>query len=112
MCERSRSIEAGNIWNGSVGSDVEEDLVRRQHTLPSIVQRHLKCLRRPKTPAPHDQFGAARCVVLQMPRNLTFNHFAFASANRGHIDGDRIGHCAYCAAWLARWATFALEISF
>src|SRR5262249_27464541 len=47
-----------------------------------------------KTPAPHDQFGAARFVVLTMPRNLTFNHFAFASANRGHIDHDRTGYCA------------------
>jgi hypothetical protein len=94
MGERSSGIEAGHIWNGSAGSDVEEDFVRRQHTLPSVVQRHLKCFRRHKTPAPHDQFGAARFVVLQMPRNLTLNHFAFASANRGHIDGDRIGRCA------------------
>src|SRR5262249_16349715 len=72
MCERSSSIEAGNIWNGSVGSQVEEDFVRRQHTLPPVVQRHLKCFRRDKTSAPHDQFGAARFVVLLMPRNLTF----------------------------------------
>src|SRR5215468_10569427 len=70
MCERSSSIEAGNIWNRSMGSQVEEDFVRRQHTLPPVVQRHLKCFRRDKTPAPHDQFGAARFEVLPMPRNL------------------------------------------
>src|SRR5258708_19616629 len=98
MGERSRSIEAGNARKGSVGSEVEEDLVRQQHTRPSVIQGHLKCFQRHKTPAPHDQFGAAHFVVLQMPPNLTFNHLAFAPPNRSHIDSYPVAHLPFLPA--------------
>src|SRR5215470_2079736 len=94
MGERSGCIEAWNVWNSSVGSEVEEDVVRRQRAGPAVTQGHLEHFRRHKTPAPHDQFRAARLVVLQMPGYLTFNHFALASTNRCHIDRDRTGHRA------------------
>jgi len=41
-----------------VRSDVEENLVSPQLACPAVIQVHLECFRRYKTPSPHDQFGA------------------------------------------------------
>ena len=68
MRERSGGLEARNARNCRVRSDVEKDLVARQHARPAVIQAHLERFRRHKTPGPHDQFGAARLVVLQMQR--------------------------------------------
>ena len=45
---------------------------------------------RDKTPGPHDQFGAARLVVLQMRGNLRVDHVALSRYRRRcGLDGER-----------------------
>ena len=77
-----------------VRSDVEENLLARQHARPAVIEAHLERLRRHKTPCPHDQFGAARLVVLQVRGNLALDHVALALADRRHVDGDGTDHRA------------------
>lgn len=72
-------------------SEVEEDLVARQHTRPSVVEFHLEGFGRQKASVAHDQFGTARPVNLQVLRNLPVDHLALALTNRCHVDGDRAG---------------------
>ena len=78
MREGLGGLQARNIRKGRVRSDIEEDLVGRQHTRPSVVQFHLKGFGRQKTAAAHDQFGTARPVNLQVLRNLPVHHLALA----------------------------------
>src|SRR5260221_86550 len=82
MRERPCRLEARNVRNCRVRSDVEENLVARQHARPAVIQTHLERLRRHKTTRPHDQFGAARPVVLQVIGNQAVNHVALAPAKR------------------------------
>ena len=99
MGERPGGLEAGNARNCRVRSEVEEDLVARQQARAAVIQADLERFRRHKTPAPHDQFGAARLVVLQMRRNLAVNHVALALANLCHVGRDGTGHdVPNCAA--------------
>src|SRR5260221_301686 len=94
MCERPCHLKARNVRNCRVRSDVEENLVARQHARPAVIQTHLERLRRHKTTRPHDQFGAARPVVLQVIGNQAVNHVALAPANRRHVDRDGTGRHA------------------
>jgi hypothetical protein len=79
-------------------SDIKEDLIGREHTGSSVVQFHLKGLRRHKTAAAHDQFGTARLIDLQVLRNLTFHHLTLALTNYCHVDSDGTGHRAIVPA--------------
>ena len=91
MGERPGTLETGNVRDCRVRSEVEENLVASQHARAAVIQVHLERFRRHKTPSPHDQFGAARFVVLQMQGNLAINHVALALANRRHVGRDRTG---------------------
>ena len=73
MCEGSGGFEARNARNCRVGSDVEENLVARQPECPAPIQAHLERFRCHKTASPHDQFGAARLILLQMEIYLTMS---------------------------------------
>src|SRR5262249_41998118 len=92
MRERLGRLQVGNIWNGRVGSDIEENLVGYQLARAAVVQIHLKGFWRYETAAAHDQFGAARAVNLQVLRNLALYHRALALTNNHHVDGDGTGH--------------------
>ena len=71
MCVSGRAASRpGTSRNCRVRSEVEENLVARQHARAAVIQVHLERLRRHEAPAPHDQFGAARLVVLQMQGDL------------------------------------------
>src|SRR4029077_2060489 len=94
ICKRSGSLEARNARNCRVRSDVEENLMARQHARTTIIQAHLEGFGCHKTPSPQDQFGSARLVVLQMRGNLAVDHVAFALANLGHINPDGSSHGA------------------
>src|SRR5262245_38049733 len=69
ICKRPRSLEARNARNRRVGSDVEKNLIARQHARTTIIQAHLERFGCHKAPSPQDQFGAARLVLLQMRGN-------------------------------------------
>src|SRR5258708_12883964 len=88
MCERSGGLEAGNARNCRVRSNVEENLVARQLACPAVIQAHLERFGCHKTPSPHDQFGAARLVLLEMEINFAVNHVALALANLCHVGPD------------------------
>src|SRR5215470_10924838 len=62
MGERPGGIEAGNARNCRVRTDIEENLVARQHACAAVIEAYLKRLRRHKAPGPHDQL-AAGCLV-------------------------------------------------
>src|SRR5882724_6785158 len=94
ICERSGSLEARNLRNCRVRSDVKENLLARQHACPAIIEAYLERFRCHKTPSPQDQFGSACLVVLQMRGNLAVDHVALALANRRHVDGNGTGHRA------------------
>src|ERR1700730_9967031 len=93
MGERSGGLEARNARNYRVRSDVEENLVARQYACPAVIQAHLERFRCHKTPSPHNQFGPARLVVLQMEVNFAINHVALALANLCHVGRDGTGRC-------------------
>ena len=99
--ERLGRLQARNVWNCRMRSDVEENLVGRQLTGASVVQTYFKGFRRDKMSGANDELGAARLVDLQVLGNLTLDHLALAPANHCHIDGDGIGHGAVFAG-LAR----------
>src|SRR5262249_27868057 len=88
MREGSSRLQARNIGNCRVRSDIKEDLVGREHTRSSVVQFHLKRLRRYKTPTAHDQFSTAFPINLQVLSTLTFDRFTLASTNRCHVDSE------------------------
>src|SRR5438093_6111145 len=94
ICEQSGSLEARNLRNCRVRSDVKENLLTRQHARPAIIEAYLERFRCHKTPIPQDQFGSACLVVLQMCGNLAVDHVALAPANRRHIGRHGTGHCA------------------
>src|SRR6516162_8361773 len=62
MREGSSRLQARNIGNCRVRSDIKENLVGREHTRSSVVQFHLKRFWRYKKSAAHHQFGATRPV--------------------------------------------------
>jgi hypothetical protein len=86
MCERPGCFEAGNIGDRRARPDIDEDLVADEHAGAAVVQAHFDGLRRHETPGAHDQFRAARLVVLYVLGNLGFNHVALALANHRHVD--------------------------
>ena len=106
MRERLGRLQAGNIWNGRVGSEIEENLVGYQLARAAVVQIHLKGFRRYETAAAHDQFGAARAVNLQVLRNLALYHRALALTNNHHVDGDGTGHSTVLPAVARRVRDF------
>ena len=94
MGERPGGLEARNVRDCRVRSEVEENLVARQHPRAAVIQVHLERFRCHETPGPHDQFGAARLVVLQMRGDFAFNHVALALANLRHVGRDGTGRRA------------------
>ena len=94
MGQRPGGLEARNVGDCRVRSEVEENLVARQHPRAAVIQPHLERFRRHKAPAPHDQFGAACLVVLQMQGDLAVDHVALALANFRHVGRDGPGHRA------------------
>ena len=98
MRQRLCRLEAWNIRNGGVRSDIDEDLAPRQRAHAPVIQAHFEDLRRDKAPFPHDQFGAAFLVVLQMRGDEPVNHVPLALTNPGHVDLDRAGHHAELSA--------------
>ena len=88
MRERLGRLQTGNVRKGRMRSDIEKDLVGREHARSSVIQDHFERFRRYETPVAHDQFGTARFVILQVLGNLPLNHLALAPANRRHVDGD------------------------
>src|SRR5215469_3868528 len=98
MREGSSRLQARNIGNCRMRSDIEENLIGGEQTRSSAIQFHLKRFRRYKTPAAHDQFSTAFPIDLKVLSNLTFDHFTLASTNRGHVDSDGTGHRAIVAA--------------
>src|SRR5215831_16345214 len=98
MREGLSGLQARNIGNCRVRSDIKEDFVGGEHTRSSVVQCHLKCFRRYKTPTAHDQFSTACPIDLQVLRNLTFHHLTLASTNCCHVDSDGTSHRAVATA--------------
>src|SRR5215475_10714303 len=94
MGERPGGIETGNIRKGCMRSEVEEDLVPREHAGASVIQLNLQRFRRYETPLAHDEFRTARLVVLQVFRDLPVNHFALAPADRSHVNRQGAGYRA------------------
>jgi hypothetical protein len=75
-------------------SDIDENLIAHQHARPAVVQPHLERFRRHEIPCSHDQFRAARLVLLQSQGDHAFNHVALALTDFGHIDRDGTRHRA------------------
>ena len=97
MGQRPGRLEARNVRDCRVRSEVEENLVARQHPRAAVVQVHLERFRRHKTPGPHDQFGAACLVVPQMQGDLAVDHVALALANLRHVGRHGTGtSCRTC----------------
>src|ERR1700756_4344816 len=95
MWVSGRGLEAGNARDCRVRSDIEENLVTRQHARPAVIEAHLKRFRSDKAPSPHDQLATGCLVLVQMKANLALDHVAFALANLCHVSRDGTGdHCA------------------
>jgi hypothetical protein len=104
--------EARNARDGRVRSAVEEYLFGCQQARPACIQFHLQRLRRHEPPGPHDQFGTARLVVLQVRcdlrstiSRLRWRTFAMSVATVPVI----VPNCAACRA---RCATRAPQTTF
>ena len=79
-------------------SDVQEHLVADERARSSVIQAHFDRLRRDEAPRPHDEFGAAFPVVLQVRVDEPLHHVALTLANLRHVDLDRAGHHAELGA--------------
>src|SRR5215831_4081086 len=88
MGERPGGIEAGNARNCRVRTDVEENLVAREHACAAVIEAHLERLRRHKAPGPHDQLAAGCLVEMYMQRNLALDHIALTLADPCHVGRD------------------------
>ena len=62
--ERPGGLEAGNARNRRMRADIEEHLVARQHAGPAVIETAPQASSALQMAGPHDQFGAARLVVL------------------------------------------------
>src|SRR5215469_1761729 len=89
MGERPGGLEAGNARNCCVRTDVEENLVARQHACAAVIEAYLERLRRHKAPGPHDQLAAGCLVEMYMQRNLALDHIALTLADPCHVGRDR-----------------------
>src|SRR5262249_44266748 len=98
VSQRLSRLQTRDVRNCSVCSDIKEDFVASQHTGPSVVQDDFEGFGRYETTAAHDQFSATRLVLLQVRRNLTLYHLAFAPTDRCHIDRDGPGHHSLLSA--------------
>ncbi len=92
--KRSGGIEAGYTRNCRVCSDIDENLLAHQHARPAVIQAHLERFRRHEIPGSHDQFRAARVVLLQSHGDHAFDHVALALTDFGHVDRDGTRHRA------------------
>jgi hypothetical protein len=92
VSQRLGRLKTRDVRNCGVCSDIKKHFVACQHPCASLVQDDLDGFRRYETPASHDQFSATRRILLQVRRNLTLHHLAFAPTDRCHIDGDGPGH--------------------
>src|SRR5689334_8026511 len=98
MREGPSRLQARNIGNCCMRSDIKKDLIGSEDTRSSVVQLHLKGLGRYKTPTAHDQFGAALLIDPQVLHNLALHHLALAPTNRRHVDSDGTSDCAVAPA--------------
>ena len=67
-------------------SDIDENLIAREHARSAVIQANLERFRRREILDPHDQFRAARLVLLQSHGDHAFDHVALALADFGHVD--------------------------
>src|SRR5262249_51376043 len=84
--ERAGGLEPGYARNGRVRADVDEYAVADQHPPAAVVQLHLERLRAHEPTRAHDELGAARLEVVQLPGDLVVDHFALAVADRRHVE--------------------------
>ena len=98
MGERLRGLETGNVGNSGMRPHIDENLGPGQRTHAPVVQAHFERLRRDEAPVPHDQFGAAFLVVLQMRGDEPVDHVPLALANLHHVDLDRARYHAELSA--------------
>src|SRR6185295_809484 len=89
--------------------DIKEDFVACQHKGPSVVQDDFQSFGRYETTAAHDQFSATRLVLLQVRRNLTLHHLAFAPTDRCHIDADGTGYYSVLSAVTRKMRNFRIR---
>ena len=78
--ERAGRLEAGNVGNGGVRAEIEDDLAAGEPTDAAVVERDLDRLRADEPSAAHDELGAALLVGLQVERDLAFDHVLLAPA--------------------------------
>ncbi len=94
MGHRVSGLESRNVRNCCVRAHIQEHLGADKVARSSVIQAHFQRFRGDEAPGPHDQFGAARFVVVQVRRDLRFDHVALAPDNLRHVDLDRAGHRA------------------
>src|SRR5215475_10964769 len=109
VSQRLSRLQARDVRNCSMCSDIKEDFVACQHTYPSVVQDDFDGFGRYETPIAHDQFSATRLVLLQVRRNLTLHHLAFAPTNRCHINSDGPGHYSVLSAVTRKMRNFRVR---
>ena len=83
---------AGLVWLGFILAPIIDAFGRGgQGARPAVIQVHFERFRRNKAPGPHDQFGAACFVVVQMQFDFAVDHVALSLAHLCHVGRDRPG---------------------
>ena len=86
--QRAGRLEAGNVGNGGVRAEIEDNRAAGEPTDAAVVECDLHLLRADEPPASHDELRAALRVGLQVERDLAFDHILLAPANFAHVRLD------------------------
>ena len=102
MGQRLCRLEAGHVGNGAWVPTLRKISSPTSVRTPPSFRLTSSVFGPDEAPAPHDQFGAARLIVLQMRGDERGDHLALALANLRHVDLDRAGDHAEFAPRGAR----------
>ncbi len=86
--ERARRVEPGNVGNGGVRAEIEDNLAAGELADAAVVERDLDRLRADEPSAAHDELRAALRVGLQVEADLAFDHILLAAQDLAHVRFD------------------------
>lgn len=87
MCVRGlRLPEAVGRVDPRTRARVDHNGLAMQGANPAVTEGHLDRFRRHEAAVPHDEFRAARPVLVEVHRDQPVDHLAFAVADPGHLD--------------------------
>src|SRR5215469_8572687 len=79
--ERLRCMKAGDVGNGRMSAQIQENAVAIESAYAAVLQAHFNSLRTDEAALAKDQFGAASLVLVHVHADEAVNHPPLASSH-------------------------------